>query len=313
MSPVQSSPPDAAAIPVGLVLGVIAVIIFGVTMPMTRLAVIELGPLFVTAGRALEAAACAAALLIATRSPLPPRDTWPLFAGFAATVVLGFPLGMALAMQHAPASHGGVILAVQPLLTVLASMVVAGERPSAAFFGCSLAGAATVMTYALLSSAGSTSLHSSLHWADLLLAGAAVSGSLGYAIGGQLSKRLPGWLVISWAVVLAAPFMLLWLFIGDMKINWQASPAAWTGFVYTGVFSMFLGFFAWNRALAIGGIARIGQLQLLQPFVTLVGAALLLGEAIGWLDVVFCALVVAIVGIGTRLKVRQASQERRAA
>lgn len=299
LMPVSS--PDSAALRTGLALGAIGVIIFGITMPMTRLAVAELDPLFVTVGRALVAAACATVVLIATRSRVPPRETWAPIAAFAAMVVLAFPLCMALAMQHAPAAHGGVVLALQPLLTALASTIVAGERPSAAFFGCSIAGTATVLTYALLSSAGS----SELHWADLLLAGAAVAGSYGYALGGQLSKRLPGWLVISWAVVLAAPFMLALLLIVGPRINWQASMPAWGGFFYVGLFSMFLGFFAWNKGLATGGIARVGQMQLLQPFVTLVGAAVLLGETLGWRELVFSALVVAIVGLGTRMRVRR--------
>lgn len=293
--------PDTAAIRSGLALGAIGMIIFGITMPMTRLAVAELDPLFVTAGRALIAAVCAAVVLVATRSRLPPRETWGRLALFSALVALGFPLFMAVAMRHAPAAHGGVVLAVQPLLTALASMYFGGERPSAAFWGCSLAGSATVLIYALLSSAGSAELH----WADLLLAGAAITGSCGYAIGGQLSRRLPGWLVISWAVVLAAPFMAALLAITGTPINWQASVPAWGAVLYVGMFSMYLGFFAWNKGLAIAGIAKVGQLQLLQPFVTLVGAALLLGEQLGWREVLFSTLVVAIVGVGTQLGVRR--------
>lgn len=299
----QARPPagSSAAVGAGFALGMIGMIIFGVTMPMTRLAVTELDPLFVTVGRALEAAACAVVVLVVTRSALPPRETWPRFAVFATMVVLVFPLCMGVALLYAPASHGGVVLALQPLLTALASMVVAGERPSAPFFAASLAGTATVVTYAVTASAGS----SDLHWADLLLALAAVAGSIGYAIGGQLSRRMPGWLVISWAVVFAAPVMALLLIVLGRSINWQASTAAWSGFVYVGLFSMYLGFFAWNSGLALGGIAKVGQLQLLQPFVTLVSAALLLGETLGWREIVFSSLVVAFVAIASRLRVRQ--------
>ena len=297
-----SSQPDATAVRTGLALGAIGVLVFGTTMPMTRLAVAELDPLFITVGRALVAATCAGVVLLATGSRVPPRELWGRFAVFAVMVVLGYPLLMGIAVQYAPASHAGVVLAVQPLLTALSSMSVAGERPSPAFWACSLAGTLTVLTYALLSSAGS----SELHWADLLLALAAVAGSYGYAVGGQLSRQMPGWLVISWAVVMAAPFMAALFLVAGAPINWGASWPAWGAFLYVGMFSMYLGFFAWNKAMAMAGIARVGQMQLLQPFVVLNGAALLLGETLGWRELVFSSLVVGFVALGTRLRVRQA-------
>ena len=285
----------------GLAFGLAGVVMFGLTLPMTRLAVAELDPLFVTAGRALLAAACAGAMLLAVGARVPLREEWPRYALFAVLVVLAFPLGMAIAMLHAPAAHGGVVLAVQPLLTALAAMIVAGERPSPAFWGCGIAGTAAVLTYALWSSAGS----SALHWADLVLAVVAPCGSFGYALGGDLSRHRPGWQVISWALVLSAPVLVLILGVSGTPVNWGASAAAWGGFVYVGLFSMFLGFFAWNRGLVLGGIAKVGQTQLLQPFVTLTGAALLLGERIGVMEIGFLLLVLAIVALGSRMVVRR--------
>jgi drug/metabolite transporter (DMT)-like permease len=214
-------------------------------------------------------------------------------------VILSYPLFMGTAMLYAPASHAGIVLAVQPLITALAGMAIGGERPSAGFWVCSLAGTAAVATYAIWSAAGSAQLH----WADLLLAGAAITGSYGYALGGQLTRQMPGWQVISWTVVICAPPLALLLLAIGTPINWQASAPAWGAFLYVGVFSMYLGFFAWNKGLALGGIAIVGQMQLVQPFIVLLGSSLLLGERIGPLELGFAALVVTIVMVGSRTRV----------
>lgn len=300
----MSPAPLASTVPLkAYLLGALGVLIFGLTLPMTRIAVLELDPLFVTIGRALIAALCAGLLIGWQRLRPPPREVWGTLFVFGICVVLGYPLLVGFAMQHAPSSHGGVVLAVQPLITALASMWVAGERPSPAFWICSVAGTAVAFTYALISGAGETSLH----WADLLLAVAAVLGSCGYAMGGHLSRRMTGSHVIAWALVAVTPVILILLAASHIAaglpplthVTWPA----WGAFIYVGVFSMFLGFFPWNKALAMGGIAKVGQIQLLQPFVTLTAAWLLLGERIGWLEVIFSALVVAIVATGSRMRV----------
>jgi len=180
-------------------------------------------------------------------------------------------------------------------------MMVAGERPSAAFWACSLAGTGAVLAFALISAQGSTALH----WADLVLATSAVCGSLGYALGGDLTRHRPGWQVISWALVMSVPALLILLGLLAPVVTWRASASAWAGFAYVGVFSMFLGFFAWNKGLALGGIAKVGQVQLLQPFVTLAGAALVLGERIGALEIGFLLVVMALVTMGSRMAVRR--------
>lgn len=293
--------PDAPPIGLAYAYGLAGVVMFGLTLPLTRLAVTELDPVFVTVGRALLAALCAAVMLRIVGAGMPSRTEWRRYAVFAAMVVLAFPLGMAFAMRHAPAAHGGVVLAVQPLLTALAGMIVAGERPSVAFWGCSLAGTGAVLAFALLSAQGSAALH----WADLVLAASAVCGSLGYALGGDLTRHRPGWQVISWALVMSVPALLILLGLLAPVVTWRASASAWGGFVYVGLFSMFLGFFAWNKGLALGGIAKVGQVQLLQPFVTLAGAALLLGEHIGVLEIAFLLLVMALVTMGARMAVRR--------
>ena len=280
-------------------LGLLGVVIFGLTMPATRAAVLELDPLFITLGRALLAALLAAVTLVVARPHPPERRDWPRLFWFALCSIIGFPLLMTVAMQYAPASHAAVVLAVLPLLTAMAGVIVARERPSAGFWACGVAGTGVVLVYALVSGAGS----SDLHWADLLLAGAALSAATAYALGGEMSHRIGGWEVISWALVVSAPALLALFLVLAPPVNWGASASAWAGFLYVAVFSQFLGFFAWNKGMSLGGIARIGQMQLLQPFVTLVAAFVLLGEPIGWMEFVFSALVVGLVALGWRMRV----------
>jgi drug/metabolite transporter (DMT)-like permease len=284
-------------------LGLIGVVVFGLTMPATRAAVQELDPLFITLGRALLASVLAAITLVATRPRAPQRRDWGRLFWFALCSIIGFPLLMAVAMQYAPASHAAVVLAVLPLLTAMAGVVIARERPSLGFWACGVAGTAVVLVYSLLSGGGATG---ELHWADLLLAAAAISASAAYALGGEMSHRIGGWEVISWALVVSAPVLVVAFLVLAPPINWGASASAWAGFLYVAVFSQFLGFFAWNKGMSLGGIARIGQMQLLQPFVTLAGAHLLLGEAIGWMELVFSALVVALVALSWRMRVQRA-------
>ena len=280
-------------------LGLIGVVIFGLTMPATRAAVLELDPVFITLGRALLAALLAAITLAIARPQPPQRRDWGRLFWFSVCSIIGFPLLMTTAMQFAPASHAAVVLAVLPLLTAMAGVLVARERPSPAFWACGIAGTAVVLVYALLSGGGS----GDLHWADLLLAAAALSAATAYALGGEMSHRIGGWEVISWALVVSAPVILLLFLVLSPPINWQASASAWSGFLYVAVFSQFLGFFAWNKGMSLGGIAKIGQMQLLQPFVTLVAAYLLLGESIGWMELFFSAVVVGLVALGWRMRV----------
>jgi drug/metabolite transporter (DMT)-like permease len=283
----------------GLLFGLLGVLIFGLTLPATRVTVQEFDPLFVTAGRALLATALAALALLITRPPVPKRQEWLRLSIYSVCVVLGFPLFTAFAMREAPATHGGVVLAVLPLLTAMAGTVVASERPSRAFWLYGMAGTVAVLAYVWISAGGTMATHT----ADIYLALAAVSAAIGYAYGGELTRRLGGWEVISWALIISAPFMLVIALLAPGGMNWNASIPAWIGFVYVGVFSQFLGFFAWNKGLALGGIAKVAQVQLLQTFVTLAAGALLLGEAVGALELGCAVLVIAIVALGMRTRV----------
>jgi len=262
----------------------------------------ELDPPFVALGRALVAAVLAGAWLWWRRAPLPPRTAWRALAAVALGCVLGFPWLTSIAMRTLPASHGAVLVGVLPLATAIWAALLGRERPSAGFWLIALAGTALTVGFALREGGGA------LHRADGLMLLAVLLGGLGYAEGGRLAQSLGGEQVISWALVWAAPFALASLLL----LGWTghaalpaAGTAAWLGFAYVSMFSMLIGFFFWYRGMALGGVARVGQTQLLQPFLSLAGAAVLLGEplvAAQW----GCALaVIVLVALGRKMRVRR--------
>lgn len=255
----------------GLLHGLVGVLIFSLTLPVTRRAVQELAPEVVGLGRAIPAALLGL-LVIAAYRRLPRRRDLPAVAVCAVGVVFGFPLLSALAMRTVDASHGAVVLAALPLLTAAAAAILAGERPSARFWLWAVLGSAVVLGFALLRSRGG------LAWGDLYLLLASLLAAIGYAVGGRLARDAPGLLVIAWALAASLP-VLLALGVGMWPaVRTGASLTAWACFAYVAVMSQFLGFFFWYRGLALGGIARVGQVQLLQTFFTLGASALLLGE-----------------------------------
>ncbi len=258
----------------GLWFGFLGVASFSLTLPATRLAVHDFDPLVVTLGRALIAFLLAAGALLATRQRRPTPAQWRQLAVIASGVVLGFPLLTAWAMRYVPASHGAVVLGLLPLFTAGAAALRGGERPSLRFWVASAAGSAAVVAFGLSQGAGS------LHLADLALLGAVLAAAIGYAEGGRLAREMGGWQVISWALVLAAPFLAIPAWFAVQAHGLPGTPQSWLAFAYVGVVSQFLGFFAWYKGLALGGVARVSQLQLLQPFLTLLASGLFLGEAI---------------------------------
>lgn len=292
--------PQFSQTTIGLLLGLTGVICFGLTLTAARVAVPEFGALLVGPGRAVLAALPAAIYLIAIRSKCPARRHWPRLVLMCLGVIVGFPYLSALAMASAPASHGAVMLGILPLTTALAAILVAGERPSSGFWITNIAGAAAVVAFALRQG-GFT-----LHLADIWLFLAVLSAAFGYAWGGVLSRDMKGSEVISWGLMFSAPIMapLVWATTG---VNWHASPEAWLGFFYVAFFSQYLGFFAWYRAMALIGIARTGQLQLFQPFITIASAALLIGETIDLATIIFAVLVGLIVAFGQTMRIGKAS------
>lgn len=286
----------------GMLLGLAGVAMFSLTLPFTRMAVTELDPLFVALGRALGAALLAGAWLGWRRAPLPPRSALLPLTLVMLGVVIGFPLLSSMALRHVPASHGAVLAGLLPLMTTLYAALRGDERPSAAFWLMAVLGAALVLAFALFQGGGA------LHLADLLMFGALAAGAVGYAEGGKLARTLGGPETICWALLLSAPLvapLLAWCYGDGLPALAGAGTAAWLGLGYVTAFSMFIGFFFWYRGLALGGIARVGQVQLLQPFMSLVGAALLLDEALTLHNVLFALAVIGVVFAGRRLQVRR--------
>ncbi len=282
----------------GLGLGFVGVAIFALTLPLTRYALRDFDPLFLAIGRTVVAAFIAAPLLIATRQPRPTFADLRLLVFVIAGVVFGFPILSALASQSVPASHGGVVLGALPLATALMSTYFSGERPSPTFWAFGILGSILVMAYAL----GEHNVE--LHAGDALLVLSVIAASMGYAAGGQLAKRLGGWQVICWALVVALPLSLPLAVWQARQLTGHEALPSWLCFLYLGLMSQLAGFFFWNRGLAIGGIARVGQVQLLQSSMTLVAASLILGETITPRAVVFAVLIAACVWLGRRAAIR---------
>lgn len=276
------------------------VTIFAMTLPATRLAVTDLPPLSVTLGRGMIAGLLAAVFLVVCRSPLPQRRDLGGLAMVSLCLVIGFPFFSSLAMRDLPAAHGAVVLGVLPLVTAAAAALFKGERLNGRFWLWACTGTGLIIGYVLYDF-GLLSFAKG----DLFLIMSVLCAGIGYAFSGDLARRIGGLEAIAWALLLALPpisVAFLWTAEG---INWrQAGLQALSAFAYLGVFSQFLGFYFWNRAMAMGGIARIGQVQLLQLFITLVGSALLLGERISSVMLIFAILVALTVLKGRRAMAR---------
>lgn len=273
----------------GWINGLIGVVIFSGSLPATRLAVLGLDPLFVTAARAALAGLLALAALACTRSPRPARADLRTLLLVAFGVVVGFPLFSALALRTITSAHSLVFVGLLPLATAIFGTWLGGERPARAFWGFAVLGAASVVGFAL-SQDGSGSLG-----ADALMMLAIITCGYGYAEGARLSRRLGGWQVICWVLVLSLPVGLP-LAVLLCPTAWSdVAASAWGGLAYVAVFSMLVGFVFWYRGLAQGGIAAVGQLQLLQPFLGLLLAAWLLEEPVTRMMLAVTAFVLACV------------------
>ena len=275
----------------GWINGLIGVAIFAGSLPATRVAVADFDPVFLTCARATLATLPGLALLMLLRQARPKSVDVPALAVTALGVVVGFPLLTALALRHVTSAHSIVFVGLLPLCTASFAVLRAGERPRPAFWLFSVVGAAFVVGYAAMGG-----IEASLR-GDLPMLAAIIVCGLGYAEGARLSRTLGGWQVISWALVLSLPLMLP-IALLTMPVSFdQVGPPAWLGLAYVSLFSMLLGFVFWYRGLARGGIAAVGQLQLLQPFMGLGLAALLLHEKVsGTMLVVTLAAVICVAG-----------------
>ena len=283
----------------GLALGALGVLAFSMSLPATRVAVREIDPWFVAFGRAVGAALLAWAYLRITGAPRPTGTQWRRLSVVALGVVFGFPLFTSLALTSETAAHGAVVVTVLPAMTAIFAVLRAGERPPPTFWLASAGGVAAVLTFLITSGA----VHGTLSVADLYLLAAVVLCGLGYAEGGALARELGGARTICWSLILALPVTLPIALVAAVGRPPTAGGAAWAGFAYVTVISMFLGFFAWYAGLARGGIAQVGQIQLAQPLLTLIWSALLLGEAVTPASIVAALVVLACVVLLQRTRV----------
>jgi drug/metabolite transporter (DMT)-like permease len=279
----------------GWIYGFIGVAIFSLTLPATRLAVSELDPVFVGLGRAILAAVLSLILLVVTRQNIPPWKFLPQFIVVVGGVIIGFPLLSAIAMEHTSASYGAVITGLMPLATAICGVWRGGEKVSLLFWIFALMGSSLVISFALISGAGA------IHLADIALLGAVVTVGIGYAEGAILARTFGAWQVICWSLILSIPVLLPIVLQHRPAAFDSISVNAWLGLLYLSVFSMFLGFIAWYQGLAIGGIARVSQVQLIQPFLTILASAVLLNEPLTITTFCFAGGVIFCVALGKRV------------
>ena len=315
---------SAENVKTGLWLGLLGVTLFAATLPMTKLAVgtaadPQLTPWFITFGRAAAAGLLSILYLFRqynrrlepnltkknakiTVWKLPNAAEWRLLAFTACGVVVGFPLFLSLALQYVPSTHGAVVTGLLPLTTAVIAALWFRQKPSTGFWLCAVLGALLVLGFMVVRSADATG-HFSLHTADVFLLLAMLSASLGYIGGARLTPSLGAERVICWVLVLSLPITvpMTWL---NLPPNLAAiHPSSWWAFAYVAVFSMWLGFFAWYRGLALGGAVRVSQVQLVQPFLSLLFAIPLLGEKIDAMTLGFALAVIATVFVGKKMPV----------
>ncbi len=275
----------------GWISGFLGVLIFSGSLPATRIAVMGFDPLFLTVARASIAGLLGAALLAGLRQKRPGRGDLAALAVVSLGVVIGFPLLTALALQHITSAHSIIFIGLLPLATAMFGVARGGERPKPAFWLFSGLGGCLVAGFAALQGGSASPV------GDWLMLGAVLLCGLGYAEGARLSRRLGGWQVISWALVLSLPATAAATLL-TLPDSWSGiGLPAWWGLAYVSLFSMLIGFVFWYRGLALGGIAGVGQLQLLQPFFGLTLSAALLREAVGWpMFAVAFAVVACVAG-----------------
>lgn len=289
-SAVHKADPGAIS---GWLNGLLGVIIFSGSLPATRVAVLEMPPFFLTFLRASIAGIVACMLICCLRQRRPHASQIVPLMVVALGVVVGFPLLTALALQHVTSAHSIVFLGLLPLTTAIFAVVRGGERPKTAFWIFSVIGSLLVVGFALSQNASASPT------GDLLMLGAVIVCGLGYAEGAKLTRAIGGWQVISWALIISLPLMLIASFITMPATFSGIGPSAWAALGYVSLFSMLIGFIFWYQGLAIGGIAAVGQLQLLQPFFGLALSAILLHETVSPM-MVFVTLGVILCVIGSR-------------
>ena len=294
----------------GLLWGLAGVVMFAATLPMTKLAVgtvaePQLSPWFVTFGRAAVAGLLSVVFLLWQKSRgtlnVPMRAEWPLVALTAFGVIVGFPLFLALALRTVPSTHGAVVTALLPLSTALLGALWFKQRPSKGFWACAVLGSGLVLAFMLWRQWQATG-NIYLGTANIYLIIAMTTGAFGYIGGARLTPRLGSEQVICWVLVSSLPLTVPVALMFAPAQPAAIAPMSWVGFAYAALFSMWIGFFAWYRALATGAV-RVSQVQLIQPFLSLLFAVPLVGERIDALTLVFAIAVIITVYVGKRMPV----------
>lgn len=289
-------------------IGGVGVLSFSLTFPAIHVAEPAFGNVIAGPARALIATPLAALALLVKRQPLPPRHTWGRLCCVTFGAIIGYTLFSTLALRQTTVAHGAILTGMLPATTASYSMVRAHKWPSLLFRLSSLAGMFIVLIFAFTQGAG----HLQIGDGWMLLA--VVTGTVGYAEGGNLARELGGLRMLCWALIIAAPFLVVpagWS-LAQHHVQWT-NPWAWLGLLYIAIGSLFFGLLAWYYGLARGGIARVSQLQFLQPLLTICWAALFLGEPLTWLTGIAAALVMLCVAVAINQQRTQASREYRPA
>jgi drug/metabolite transporter (DMT)-like permease len=281
----------------GMLIGVIGITMFSLTLPFTQMAVKELSPFFVAFSRATIAGFCALILMILGKYKLPTKNQIKRLIIIAIGIVYGFPIFTSMAMTTLPSSHSGIVLGILPLTMSVLAAIRYKEKASLAYWITSIIGASLVITYAFIDNNGF------LIKEDLWLLFAILFVSVGYSEGGNLSKEMGSIAVVSWALVLTLPFNIIATYFFYETSFSSVSLQALISLSYVGLFSMYIGFFFWYKGIAIGGISRVGQVQLIQPFLTIVAAFFLTNEKITFLNILFALMVLVVIIIGRKTKI----------
>ncbi|MEX2495354.1 MAG: DMT family transporter [Woeseia sp.] len=277
-------------------LGIISVAAFALTLPFAKILIGDLSALQIGIFRSMLAALAALPILLIMRVPLPNLSQAKRLLLTSTGIVYGFPILTALGMKYAPVSHGGVVLAALPLATAIVGTLITRDRPPVTFWLVSIAGFLTVFLYTVLRYG-----IDDVYLGDLALFGAVILAGIGYAQGGALSKEMPGWQVMCWTLVMSLPLLLpLSIIVYDHEAVRTLDATSWGALAFLAFVNSLFGFFSWNRALAVGGIQKISQLQLLQPFITYIYAVLLMGEVFDWVPLTVCTIVIGLVVLSKR-------------
>lgn len=287
----------------GILLGFLAVSAFALTLSITRYLTGYLSIWDIGLGRSALAALAAVAILTATRQKFPSGSDLIRLAITASGIAFGFPVLTAIGMQTVPASHGGIVLGSLPLSTAIFGCLLSNERPLIAFWVTAILGFGVVVAFSLSGHDGRTGF--SIHVGDVALFGAVAIVGLSYAQGGLLARTLGGWQVICWTLVVSLPLLVpLILLLGSWNSFSSLPPQGWLSFLFLSLVNSLIGFFFWNKALAMGGIARVSQVQLLQAFLTIFFSVIFLGESVSATTLTFCGVTVLIVMINRKMTIK---------